>query len=206
MSSTGLTENTLRGTGIGLMVVTTMVVCTRAVLRIDKKTQVLWDEIWLIVGYLFFMVVTGVYVNKTDLMFRLMAVEEGRLKPYPSISEDVLNAKKIFFFTSMGLWLTLWSIKFSLMAFYKRLIVVVQPYLALWWIVLGYCVLVRTLTTRIALNRKPLIRWARHSYFPSFCKSRLVQRWHLGSGLVDAMPLITFDKAWSVSGRRSRSI
>jgi hypothetical protein len=76
MSSTGLTENTLRGTGIGLMVVTTMVVCKRAVLRIDKKTQILWEELWLIVGYLFFMVVTGVYVNKTDLMFRLMAVQE----------------------------------------------------------------------------------------------------------------------------------
>lgn len=91
------------------------------------------------------MVVTGVYINKTILLFRLLAVQEGRLAPYPSILQDGLDAQKTFFFTSPGLWLTLWSIKFSLLAFYKRIMAGVRLYLTLWWVVLGYCVLVSSL-------------------------------------------------------------
>jgi hypothetical protein len=45
---------------------------------------------------------------------------------YPTISDDAFNAQKIFFSTSPGLWLTLWSIKFSLLAFYKKLMVNVK--------------------------------------------------------------------------------
>ena len=128
MSSNGLTETTLRGTAIGLMVVTTAMVFARAILRSDQKKSIQWDEIWLIVGYMLFMAITGVYINKTSLLFRLLAVEEGRLAPYPSVSKDGFDAQKTFFFTSPGLWLTLWSIKFSLLAFYKRIMVGVKLY------------------------------------------------------------------------------
>lgn len=103
MSSNGLTETTLRGTAIGLMVVTTAMVFARAILRSDQKKSIQWDEIWLIVGYMLFMAITGVYINKTSLLFRLLAVEEGRLPPYPSVSKDGFNAQKTFFFTSPGL-------------------------------------------------------------------------------------------------------
>jgi hypothetical protein len=145
MSSDGLTETTLRGTAIGLMVVTTAMVLARAILRSDRKKFIQWDEIWLMIGYSLFMAVTGVYINKTSLLFRLLAVEEGRLAPYPSIGQDAFDAQKIFFFTSPGLWLTLWSIKFSLLAFYKKIMTGVKLYLTLWWVVLGYCVLVSIL-------------------------------------------------------------
>ncbi|RYO24068.1 hypothetical protein AA0111_g8891 [Alternaria arborescens] len=150
MSSNGLTETTLHGTAIGLMVVTTAMVFARAILRSDQKKSIQWDEIWLIVGYMLFMAITGVYINKTSLLFRLLAVEEGRLAPYPSVSKDGFNAQKTFFFTSPGLWLTLWSIKFSLLAFYKRIMVGVKLYLTLWWVVLAYCVL--TLVLSIMLH------------------------------------------------------
>ncbi|CAA9956629.1 hypothetical protein PTMSG1_00237 [Pyrenophora teres f. maculata] len=138
--SDGLTERTLRGTAIGHMVVTTTFVCARFVLRSDKKKRVQWDELWLLVGYVLFMAVTGVYLSKMSLLFRLLAVQEGRLEPYPGVAEDAFDAQKTFFFTSPGLWITLWSIKFSLLAFYKRIMVGIRLYLVLWWIVLSYCI------------------------------------------------------------------
>jgi hypothetical protein len=145
MSSDGLTESTLRGTAIGLMVMTSAVVLARAILRSDQKKLIQWDELWLTLGYLLFMSVTSVYINKTSLLFRLLAVQEGRLEPYPNVRQDAFDAQKTFFFTSPGLWLTLWSIKFSLLAFYKRIMAGVKLYLMLWWAVLGYCVLVSSL-------------------------------------------------------------
>jgi hypothetical protein len=142
MSSSGLTEGTLQGTAIGLMTVTTMAICLRVVLRVDRKITIQWDEIWLFLGYLLFMIVTSVYINKTSLLFRLLDVQEGRLAPYPSIGIDAFEVQKIFFFTSPGLWLTLWSVKFSLLAFYKKIMVGVKLYVGFWWVVLGYCVAV----------------------------------------------------------------
>lgn len=49
------------------------------------------------------MAVSGVYVAKTSVLFRLLSVQEGRLAPYPCLSEDALDVQKTFFFTSPGL-------------------------------------------------------------------------------------------------------
>lgn len=142
MPSYGLTETTLRTTGISLMVVTTLVYATRAVLRAENRTSIRWHDGWLCFGYMLFMIVSGVYVGKSGAIYRLVAVQEGRLAPYPGIGEDELDVKKTFFFTSPGLWLTLWSIKFSLLAFYKKMMVNVSFYTKLWWAVLVYCITV----------------------------------------------------------------
>lgn len=148
MSADGLTETAFRATGIGLMVATTLVSVARAVLRAENRTSVRWHDGWLFVGYLLFMTISEVYVTKAGIMFRLVAVQEGRLAPYPGLGEDALEVKKLFSFTSPGLWFTLWSIKFALLAFYKKMMVDVWLYIKLWWIVLVYCVLVSKLRRR----------------------------------------------------------
>lgn len=140
MSSTGLTETTLRATGISLMITVTIILCARTVLRVERNPRFSWEDIWLVLAWLFFMAVSGVYVSKTGLMFRLLAVQEGRANPYPSLAQDALDVQKTFFFTSPGLWLTLWSVKFSLLAFYKKLLVNVPLYVRMWWAVLVYCI------------------------------------------------------------------
>jgi hypothetical protein len=103
MSADALTETTLRATGIGLMVATTLVVIARVLLRAENRTRVRWHDGWLLLGYVFFMAVSGVYVAKTSVLFRLLSVQEGRLAPYPGLSEDALDVQKTFFFTSPGL-------------------------------------------------------------------------------------------------------
>ncbi|KAJ8112282.1 hypothetical protein OPT61_g5311 [Boeremia exigua] len=150
MSANGLTEATLRGTGIGLMTVTTIVVGTRATLRTRERTRVRWHDGWLLLGYVLFMVVSGVYVANPGLMFRLLSVQEGRIAPYPDLAGDALHIQKTFFFTSPGLWFTLWSVKFALLAFYKKMMVNVSLYTKLWWAVSVYCVL--TLVLSVVLH------------------------------------------------------
>ena len=145
MSAVGLTETSLRATGIGLMVLTSLVVGFRTVLRAGNKTSVRWHDGWLFVGYLFFIAVSSVYVAKAGLLFRLSALQEGQIAPYPNLGEDDLEAKYTFFFTNPGMWVTLWSIKFSLLAFYKKVMVNISLYTKMWWVVLAYCIVVRIL-------------------------------------------------------------
>ncbi|KAF2023502.1 hypothetical protein EK21DRAFT_80779, partial [Setomelanomma holmii] len=152
--STGLNETVFRCTAIGLLVVTTIVVLVRAVLRIDKR-WLQWDELWLAVGYVLFLIVTGTYINKTKQLFQLLAVGRGQAQPYEGLAHDWLAVQTMYFFTCLGLWLTLWSIKFSLLAFYKRIMIDVPVYITLWRIVLGYCVFTLVLTIILLLTACP---------------------------------------------------
>ena len=146
MSADTLTETSLQATGIGLMIVTSVVVGARATLRAENRTSVRWHDGWLIVGYAFFIAVSSVYVAKAGLLFRYSAFLDGRLAQYPNLAQDALDVKKMFLFTNPGLWCTLWSIKFSLLAFYKKMMVNISLYTKLWWAVLAYCVAVRVLS------------------------------------------------------------
>ncbi|KAJ5027912.1 hypothetical protein PSV08DRAFT_374185 [Bipolaris maydis] len=90
---------------------------------------------------MFFAPLTSVYISKVGLLFRMLDVQERRIAPYPSLAEDEFHAQKIFFFTNPGLWLTLWSVEFSLLAFYKRIMAGIKSYENCWWAVLCYCVI-----------------------------------------------------------------
>lgn len=133
MSANGLTETTLRATGIGLMIVTALMVGVRAVMRAEDRRRVFWHDGWLVLGCLFFMAVSGVCVAKSGVIFRLLSVQEARLAQYPGLVDDALDVQKTFFFTSPGLWFTLWSIKFALLAFYRKTMVDVSLYTKLGW-------------------------------------------------------------------------
>jgi hypothetical protein len=80
--------------------------------------------------------------RKSQLNISTFSCPRGSTAPYPSLGDDALDAQKTFFFTSPGLWFTLWSIKFSLLAFYKKMMVNISFYTKLWWAVLAYCVAV----------------------------------------------------------------
>ncbi|EMD93605.1 hypothetical protein COCHEDRAFT_1096765, partial [Bipolaris maydis C5] len=99
------------------------------------------------------LLVTSVYISKVGLLFRMLDVQERRIAPYPSLAEDEFHAQKIFFFTNPGLWLTLWSVEFSLLAFYKRIMAGIKSYENCWWAVLCYCVIVSFNPFRYALCR-----------------------------------------------------
>ncbi|KAJ4993136.1 hypothetical protein SVAN01_01488 [Stagonosporopsis vannaccii] len=123
------------------MVVTTLVFGARASLREKSGTQLRWHNLWLLLAYVLFMVVSGFYVAKIDIMFRVLPVQEGRQAPYPGFAEDALRVMKMVFFLNPGLWFTLWSVKFALLALYKKFMVSVPLHTRWWWAVLIYCIL-----------------------------------------------------------------
>lgn len=94
------------------------------------------------------------YLYLAPYIFKLQHMGEGRIPPYPTFLDDVLLCRSVFFFSSIGLSLCLWSVKASLLSLYRRLLEGgARIFLIVWWIVVGICVLVGCLESASSRRR-----------------------------------------------------
>ena len=142
MASDAVTATSLRVAGITLIVITTLIAGARFTIAFSRLKQFSWDDGFLIAAYVFFLAVSILYLVATPTMFRLQALEEGKIKLYPTVSSDGLFVQKIFFVTTSGLWFTLWCVKFSLLALYRRMMNGLPRYIRIWWFVVVFCFVV----------------------------------------------------------------
>jgi hypothetical protein len=143
MSSSYVTPRSLRATGFTMIAITTIIAGARLVMAVARPKKAGWDDFWLLLAYLFFLTVSILYIVVIPVMFRLEALAAGKIDVYPTVLDDSLFIQKIFFVTTSGLWFTLWSVKFSLMALYKRLMTGLRLYIRIWWVVIVLCFIVR---------------------------------------------------------------
>lgn len=134
-------------TALGVLIVTTNVVAgTHLVFGIQNGLRngfrMRWDNAWLITAYVFFMMTSGAQAANPWLLFRYLDGYYGRIPRYVAWENDGLRVTKLLFIETLGLWLTLWSVKFSLLSLYKSLMAQVPLYTRLWWAVLIYCICV----------------------------------------------------------------
>ncbi|KAK7920095.1 hypothetical protein PG985_008117 [Apiospora marii] len=104
------------GASIAMMVITTLVTGIRTAIMVQKGVWFHWDDLWLALGYVLFMLVAGAYAVNAELFFRVQDAVEGRSPMYAAMNEDLFRVHGVVLFTSPGLWFTLWSVKFSLLA------------------------------------------------------------------------------------------
>ncbi|KAK8129420.1 hypothetical protein PG999_001800 [Apiospora kogelbergensis] len=146
-----LSRTSFLGASIALIVITTAISGARAIFGIQNGAKIRWDDVWLIAGYVIFMVLSGYHVGKYELMFRVVDVSNGWIPPYEGMEEEGLKLQKLIFLATTGLWLTLWCVKFSLLALYKRMAAQVPLYIRLWWVMTGYCIMMAT-STKLSLG------------------------------------------------------
>ncbi|KAJ5827592.1 hypothetical protein N7447_004355 [Penicillium robsamsonii] len=133
-------HSTIKGTGIGLIVLTSLVIVIRFAGSIRSFKDLKAEDYLLIVAYIFFLELSILYIYISPVILRLADVGAGRIAPYATISDDGLKLQTVFFVTTSSLWICLWMIKFSLLTMYKRLLVG-KKYIIAWWVIMGSCVL-----------------------------------------------------------------
>ena len=104
-----------------MIALTTLVAGLRIVVAVEQHRKFSWDDGWLLAAYVFFLAISILYIVAAPTMFRLLKLADGQIPVYPTAGDDALFIQKVFFITTSGLWLCLWSVKFSLMAVYKML-------------------------------------------------------------------------------------
>ncbi|KAL1639076.1 hypothetical protein SLS58_008278, partial [Diplodia intermedia] len=153
------TANVLTNTGYALIVVTSATVITRFSIRIWKRKPLQIEDLLVGIAWAAFLALTISYIVVTPPMYHLYAVSGGRADPYPDMMDDALFIIKVFFYSTMLLWVTLWAVKFSLLALYRRLMNGLRTYVVLWWILVVFCAAVRRHIRqedfRVVLTRMP---------------------------------------------------
>jgi hypothetical protein len=99
-----VTEESLRATGITMMVLGSVAAAIRLLPAILRPKTFQWEDGWLVGAYLIFMAIAILYQVVSPPMFRIEQVSKGKAEPYATIGDDGLFLQKIFFVVTSGLW------------------------------------------------------------------------------------------------------
>lgn len=134
-------NTTLQGVGIFFVILVNLIAAVRIWARTGQSSVFRWDDFWLIPAYCFYMIFTIAFLVDGPLMFRHAEFLAGG-PDYPERPNDTKASKRLFLFAPMGFWFTLWSVKASFLALYKKMMIQLPLYIYLWWVVVIYCFLV----------------------------------------------------------------
>lgn len=130
-------------TGIMLALTASMVVIRLVVLPAMLRRTPNANDFWLLIAFICYIGLWTMYTVLVPLLFSLAEISEGTRKIPDDYEAQILLMLRQVFPCSILLWCSLWSVKFSLLTFYKQLMSRLKTYLRLWWVVVVFCVLVR---------------------------------------------------------------
>lgn len=123
------------------------VVCT----QLTRPKRWILQDFFVYLAFLLFLAMAILYILVTPILFRLTAVGEKRLKPYPTLKDEHKFMVRVFFVNSMMLWFILWTIKFSFLILYKNLMEGLRDiYFKLWCAVSVFSFLVCRASTPVS--------------------------------------------------------
>ena len=149
-----------------------LIAVLRLVVRYRQLNQLLWDDAFAISGLVCLTIMAILNQCQRDYIYMEIDLlsDPTALRP-PFTTEAAIEAgiaygSKLQFTFVMFFWTCLWSIKGSLLIFYRRLLLGVNGYMKWWWAVVVFCILtwLASLLTNF-LSCIPL--WRRWSFDPA---------------------------------------
>lgn len=137
------TLNELNGLIWAMIVLTSIVFLSRAVIRFRRPNQtgVAADYI-LLLAYLFFMACSILYLATIKPIYRWQSATAKEIDMYPEYLADLVTMRKVLLINSYTLWCTLWCVKFAFLSLYWKLVQQLPIFIKMWWGVFIFTVLV----------------------------------------------------------------
>ena len=118
-------------------------VLARIGIQVWKRKAMELQDYLLYLAYAFFLTISICYLFMVPTVFAVGKVKMKAMKPWPTFEADLIFYFRLLYITTNGFWLTLWSVKFSLLALYKKLLEgLPRVYKRLWWAVIVFCIVV----------------------------------------------------------------
>ncbi|KAF2201916.1 hypothetical protein GQ43DRAFT_337939, partial [Delitschia confertaspora ATCC 74209] len=137
-----ITESQLLSTSYAMIGLTSTVALFRIGIQIARRKSARMEDYLILLAYILFLVLSAMYIIVTPALYRMTGATTGHAPLYPTLMDDALFVIQVFFTTSMLFWCVLWTVKFSLLALYRRLTIGLHnSYTTVWWGIFGFCVL-----------------------------------------------------------------
>ncbi|KAK2625864.1 hypothetical protein QTJ16_005176 [Diplocarpon rosae] len=123
-----------------------IITALRLIVRFVQMKRLLWDDLFAIIGLLCHTGVAALNQAARESTYLLIALEDGK-DPGPrydtrdKIVDAAIHHKYMLFFVVMVFYMTLWSVKVSLLLMYRRLFTGLNGYMKWWWIVMWFTII-----------------------------------------------------------------
>lgn len=132
----------LRATIYSILAVVTVVTAVRLYRPLRQPSTFQFEDAWMIVAYVWFLTLSVMYIVIAPPMLRVQDALSEKTPKYKEMTDDSFLVKKSLFFAAPFFWFCLWSVKFSLLALYKRFTNGLKLYTRIWWGVAAFCTMV----------------------------------------------------------------
>lgn len=136
----GFAQGTVLKVAYSMLGLTSCVVLARAGLSFIRPKKLAASDYLVFFAFACYASMCAIYISLSPYMQRLYDVVNGRIPPYPEMEYENIKMTKMVFAAPCMFWMTLWSIKFSLLFLYRRLLVGLPSfYTIIWWSIVGVC-------------------------------------------------------------------
>jgi hypothetical protein len=129
-----------------LIIFTTIFVLARAIVQLFKRRTMEVQDYIIYAAYMLFLVMTICYLIMAPKIYKIADLTNGLIPPWEGVQDDIIFYMRMMLVTTSLFWIALWSVKLSLLALYKKLMIGLPLiYIRLWWAVLSFCLVVGNL-------------------------------------------------------------
>jgi hypothetical protein len=123
-------------------ITSTLAVARLAVYYVAPKRPMVEDCL-VFFAYICNLAMCLMYISLAPGAQRLSSVKAGKIPPYPTLKADGKFVSRRYFAAPLLFWTLLWSIKFSFLLMYRRLLAgIPRIYTYAWWAIVCLCVAV----------------------------------------------------------------
>ena len=142
----GFTQGTVLKVAYTMLGLTGCVVLAKAGISFLRPKRLTVSDCLVYFAFACHATMCALYMSLSPYPQRLYHVANGRIPPYPEMGENEVKNSKQIFAAHFLFWMTLWSIKFSLLFLYRTLLIgLTRNYTIIWWSIAGICIVVSRL-------------------------------------------------------------
>lgn len=123
-----------------MIAITSIVALTRVGIQVLRARKMMVEDYLIFFAFILYIAMTALYIAVTPALYRISDAMAGKIPMYAEMMDDSLFLVKIFFANTMIFWIVLWTVKFSLLALYRRLTIGLhKTYMYVWWGIFTFC-------------------------------------------------------------------
>lgn len=137
-----------------MMVLPSIFAIARVGIQVWRRKAMQTQDYLLYSAFIFFLAMSICYLIVVPKIYMVDRVQKGMMEPPITLAADVAKYVQLMFVTTTFFWLSLWLVKLSLLALYKKLITGLSViYARLWWTVFAFCLIVSSATSKRSTSK-----------------------------------------------------
>ena len=120
--------------------VTTLITVVRTYVRVSKQKRLHADDYALFGAVAFYFALAALYIVDIPYLYAFLDYTSGNAPFTPDLTEKYAYMMRINYAVTPLFWAVLWSVKMSLLLFFKR-VIRGTIWMRVWWVIFGITVL-----------------------------------------------------------------